>query len=49
MHMTMKLLKANRDKLTSQQYRTLRGQCLAGDVDGAINGFYKLMRRMGEM
>ena len=45
MQMTIKLLKENRDKLTPQQYKTLRGQCLAGDVDGAIKGFYKLMRR----
>lgn len=45
MQMTMKLLKANRDNLTTQQYKTLRGQCLAGDVDGAIKGFHRLMRR----
>ena len=41
----MKLLKANRDKLTTQQYRTLKGQCIAGDNDGAITGFYRLMKR----
>ena len=45
MLMTMKLLKAHRDRLTAQQYKTLRGQCIAGDIDGAIKGFYKIMRR----
>lgn len=46
--MTINLLKANRDKLTQQQYRTLRGQCIAGDIDGAIKGFYKIMKRVEE-
>ena len=29
-------LKAMRHKLTPQQYRTLKGQILAGDSDGAM-------------
>ena len=35
-------LKANRAKLTAQQYRTLRGQVLAGDSDGAMKGLRKI-------
>lgn len=37
-------IKANRDKLTSQQASTLRGQVLAGDADGAMKGLRKLMK-----
>lgn len=43
MYTTIKLLDRNKHKLTKQQYKTLRGQCLAGDIDGAIKGFYRLM------
>lgn len=45
MHTTIKFLDKNKDKLTRQQYKTLRGQVLAGDSDGAIKGFYRLMRK----
>lgn len=34
-----------RSKLTPQQYRTLKGQILAGDVEGAEKGLAKLLRR----
>ena len=47
MYTTIKLIDKNKDRLTKQQYRTLRGQCLAGDIDGAIKGFYRLMRKRG--
>ena len=30
-------------RLTGQQYRTLRGQVLAGDSDGAMRGLRKLL------
>lgn len=30
-------LKSARGKITKQQYRTLKGQILAGDVDGAMS------------
>jgi len=30
-------------KLTSQQYRTLKGQALAGDIEGAEKGLKKLV------
>lgn len=36
-------LKAYRKKLTPQQYRTLRGQVLAGDHDGAMRGLEKIL------
>ena len=36
-------LKACRDRLTVQQYRTLRGQVLAGDGEGAMKGLRKLL------
>ena len=36
-------LKATRDRLTVQQYKTLRGQVLAGDPDGALKGLRNLL------
>ena len=36
-------LKACRDRLTKQQYKTLKGQILAGDSDGAMKGLRKLL------
>ena len=38
-------LKACRGRLTAQQYRTLRGQVLAGDGDGALKGPRKILTR----
>lgn len=38
-------LKACKDKLTRQQYSTLKGQILAGDSDGAMKGLRKLLSR----
>ena len=40
---TMILLKGARQRLTPQQYRTLRGQVLAGDSAGAMKGLRKLL------
>lgn len=40
-------LKACRDRLTKQQYRTLKGQILAGDSDGAMKGLRKLLMQNG--
>lgn len=37
------LLKGARQRLTPQQYRTLRGQVLAGDSAGAMKGLRKLL------
>lgn len=36
-------IKACRDRLTVRQYKTLRGQVLAGDGDGAMKGLRKLL------
>lgn len=40
-------LKGARHRLTAQQYRTLRGQVLAGDPDGAMRGLCKLLLLQG--
>lgn len=47
MYTTIKLIDKNKNRLTEQQYKTLRGQCLSGDISGAIKGFYRLMRKRG--
>ena len=41
----LKILKSERGKMTKQEYKTLRGQALAGDVDGAIKGLDKCLRK----
>lgn len=38
-----RLLASIRRMLTVQQYRTIRGQLRAGDVDGAVLGMKRLM------
>lgn len=38
-------LKACRGHLTYQQYKTLRGQVLAGDSEGAMRGLQKILNR----
>lgn len=37
------LLKIFKKNLTKQQYRTIRGQILSGDADGARKDMYKLL------
>lgn len=37
-------LKKYRDTLTPQQIRTLKGQALAGDVQGAEKGLQRVLR-----
>ena len=37
-------LKSCKPKLTVQQYRTIKGQALAGDITGAAKGLEKLMK-----
>lgn len=41
----MKLLKSYRQQLSFQQFRTLRGQAKASDIDAAYKGLQKLLRR----
>lgn len=38
-------LKACRGRLSAQQYRTLRGQVLAGDAGGAMKGLRTILSR----
>ena len=40
-------LKGARHHLTAQQYRTLRGQVLAGDPAGAMKGLRKILLLQG--
>lgn len=39
-------LKKYRGVLTTQQLRTLKGQILRGDVEGAEKGLNKILRRL---
>lgn len=45
-HEFMKLLHENKCLLTRQQYRTLKGQAKAGEVDAAAKGLNKLIERI---
>lgn len=38
-------LLANKNKLTRQQYKTLKGQILAGNAEGAMRGLEKLVNQ----
>lgn len=38
-------LKHNKRQLTLQQYRTIKGQALSGDIDGAKKGLCKIIKR----
>ena len=38
-------LKTHKKHLTAQQYRTLKGQILSGNIEGAMKGLEKLMRK----
>lgn len=46
MKLAMQLIKANKGNLTPQQFRTLKGQCRAGDIDGAMKGLHRILRRL---
>lgn len=41
----MKKLKNSRPYLSKQQYRTIKGQALSGDIDGAEKGLNSLLNR----
>ena len=41
-------LKSCRKDLTPQQYKTLKGQMLSGDIDGALKGLQKIRRRLND-
>lgn len=40
-------LKESRKHITRQQYKTIKGQLVAGDVDGANKGLAKLLKNKG--
>lgn len=42
------LLKNTKHRLTKQQYKTIRGQILAGDPEGAIKGLRNVLQRRAE-
>ncbi|EKX89291.1 hypothetical protein HMPREF9998_01726 [Peptostreptococcus anaerobius VPI 4330 = DSM 2949] len=39
----IKILKSCNDKLTFQQFKTLRGQALKGDIEGAYRGLNRIL------
>lgn len=41
-------VKACKHRLTPQQHKTLRGQILAGDSDGALRGLKRILRKRGK-
>ena len=45
----MMFLKAYRLQLTTQQYKTLRGQVLASDSVGAMNGLKRILERKSKL
>jgi hypothetical protein len=45
MQAALSYLKKKKSELTVQQYRTIKGQILAGDEDGAIRGIDRVVER----
>lgn len=45
----MMFLRAYRLQLTMQQYKTLRGQVLAGDAVGAMKGLKRILERKSKL
>ena len=43
-HQFLEHLKKNSEHLTRQQFLTLRGQALSGDIEGANKGLEKIVR-----
>ncbi len=41
----LRLLKAQASYLTKQQYKTIKGQIICGDVTGALKGLKKVPSR----
>lgn len=41
----LKQLRANHGRLTRQQFKTLKGQILAGDPAGALKGLQRLLQQ----
>lgn len=47
-HFIRVILRDNADRLTQQQIRTLRGQALKGDINGAYRGLAKIIGRTAD-
>lgn len=45
MNLFMKQLRKYKENLTKQQYKTLKGQAVAGDIVGANKGLRKIIQR----
>lgn len=43
------VLNGQRERLTRQQFKTLRGQALAGDVNGAAKGLRQILLGSGKI
>lgn len=43
----LRALKKKRHKMSAQEYRTLKGQALKGEVNAACKGMRKIIRRRG--
>lgn len=43
----LKTLNGNKKKMSQQEYRTIKGQALHGDVIAAKHGMHNVMRRRG--
>ena len=41
----LRIIQRSRKALTEQQYRTLKGQCLAGNYAAALKGLEKILHR----
>ena len=41
----LKLLKSNMRNLSRQQVRTIRGQILSGNIEGAVRGLERMVHR----
>lgn len=41
----LKMFDKNKHRLTEQQYKAIKGQYLAGDTEGALKGFYRIIRK----
>ena len=46
-HRALIHLKGAKRSLTAQQYRTLKGQVLAGDAEGAMKGLREILLLVG--
>ena len=42
------ILRNTKHRLTMQQYKTLRGQIIAGDADGAMKGLRNILQRRAD-